>query len=189
MRHHFASSPKRVDPGRQVNMPNIEIKAACPDLKRAREIAEQIRTECLGTLHQVDTYFRTPNGRLKLREIVPGAAYLIPYVKTYERQPSKSDYALLPVENPNETKRILGQLLGVASVVEKKREVFIVGNVRIHLDDVKGLGSFIEFEAVYSVDTEESRQLERRKIEELMKTFNLSTEDLITQGYVDLLAR
>lgn len=172
-------------------MPNIEIKARCENLVKARAIAEKCKTQYLGNLHQIDTYFHTPQGRLKLREITsdsePPRAVLIPYSKTYEKEPAKSDYQVLEAKDPQAVKALFAKLLGTDFVVEKKREVFLIDNVRVHLDDVKNLGTFLEFEAVFETDTEENRQHESRKVEELMRTFEIMASDLVTQGYVDLM--
>jgi predicted adenylyl cyclase CyaB len=169
-------------------MPNIEIKARCQNLKKARSTAEKIQTEYLGVLRQIDTYFVTKAGRLKLREINNQSAQLIPYVKGYKAGPMKSDYALLNVDNPIILKDLLNQLLGIEFVVDKTREVFIFENVRIHLDEVAGLGTFIEFEAVCANDSQEEQKIQQNKILSLMNTFDIGTGDLLDLSYVDYLA-
>jgi len=47
---------------------NAEIKAMCSDLERIRSILLEKKADFKGMDHQVDTYFRTGSGRLKLRE-------------------------------------------------------------------------------------------------------------------------
>lgn len=167
-------------------MPNIEIKAKCSNHKRAREVAENLKTDYLGNLHQVDTYFETKEGRLKLREINQEQAQLIPYVKNYSAGPMKSDYALLKVEDVDNTKSLLEKNLGVVAIVDKNREVFLIDNVRVHLDVVKDLGEFIEFEAVYDGD-EAQRKIEENKLRELMKSFYIDESDLLDRSYIDYL--
>ena len=78
-------------------------------------------------------------------------------------------------------------LLGVAAVVRKQREVLLLGNVRIHLDRVEGLGEFIEFEAVLAEGA--AGDSERAKVQELMARFGIAQSDLEGQAYVDLLAQ
>ncbi len=134
-------------------MPNIEIKARYKDLSKARLIAQKNHTQYVGILHQIDTYFTTKLGRLKLREINGTSAELIPYVKNYGKGPMKSDYAVLLVENPTSVKSLFDSMLGIEFVVDKKREVFLIDNVRVHLDEVAGLGTFVEFEAVCQGDS------------------------------------
>lgn len=169
-------------------MPNIEIKARCHDLKKARSIATQIQTAYLGVLRQVDTYFVTKTGRLKLREINNESAQLIPYVKGYQTGPMKSDYALMSVDNPSLVKDLFNKLLGIEFVVDKNREVFLFENVRIHLDEVVNLGTFIEFEAVCANDSEQEHIQQQNKVANLMKTFEIRVDDLLDLSYVDYLA-
>ena len=165
-------------------MPNIEIKAHCPDLANATEIAKHVATKHLGMDHQIDTYFRTPNGRLKLRESSLSGAMLIPYIRSNISGPKKSDYALLRTDDPALSKRLLSEILGIETIVEKHRDIYLAGNVRIHLDNVKGLGTFMEFEAVYQNMDDEST--EHKKVHELIKTFGLQEADLIQGSYREL---
>ena len=47
---------------------NIEIKAKCNKIDEIREILKSKNAISKGIDHQVDTYFNSKNGRLKLRE-------------------------------------------------------------------------------------------------------------------------
>jgi len=167
-------------------MPNIEIKAAYPELAKARAICEKLNATFVGIDHQTDTYFKVPNGRLKLRESSLSGAYLIPYLRPNESGPKKSEYARLTVEEVEKTKALFTQILGLDLVVKKSREIYLIGNVRVHLDEVEGAGSFFEFEAVYSEDSAEQRAVEERKVNELLKTFAISPEALQTSSYQQL---
>lgn len=164
-------------------MPNIEIKAHYSELDKARGIAKQIGAKHLGLDHQIDTYFSTQEGRLKLRESSLSGAMLIPYLRADSRGPKKSSYTLLNTTEPNLAKTLLTQILGVDTVVEKHRDIYLYENVRIHLDDVKGLGKFLEFEAVYKDESPESESLEQKKVNELIQVFGISTGDLVNHSY------
>lgn len=129
---------------------NIEIKAKA-DLTLAEETAK-----ALGTLHehlqQVDTFFNVPQGRMKLRS-QNGRSVLITYFRSDTSGPKHSSYTLCPVQDPDKMKEVLGGALGVKGVVEKDRKVYLVTwnkepalTARIHLDRVKGLGDYLEFE-------------------------------------------
>ncbi|EQC52619.1 class IV adenylate cyclase [Bacteriovorax sp. DB6_IX] len=166
-------------------MPNVEIKASYNDHQKALKIAQELDTEYVGTLHQIDTYYNTKHGRIKLREINGESAQLIPYYKEYSKGPMKSSYALLPVDEPEELKEILNKTLGLLSIVDKVREVYLLDNIRIHIDKVKGLGSFIEFEAVYK--GEEKREGEVEKLRVLMEKFQIEQEQLKDRSYIDYL--
>lgn len=167
-------------------MPNIEIKAKA-DLNKVKEIAKKVQTQYLGKLHQVDTYYQTKKGRFKLREINGKSAELIPYYKEYNANPMKSNYAVLHVNDVDNLKDVLETTLGKVAVVDKKREVFLVDNIRIHLDEVLYLGTFVEFEAVYEENSLEDKQREVQKVENLMSTFEIKKEDLLDKSYIDYL--
>jgi adenylate cyclase class IV len=64
-----------------------------------------------------------------------------------------------------------------------------LGNVRIHLDQVRGLGNFLEFEAVMPKDSAKIRRAETRKVEKLLKIFQVSPKDMIDISYRDMLKR
>ena len=168
-------------------MPNIEIKAKCGDFNYARQTAKRLQTDYIGNLHQIDTYFETKEGRLKLREINDIEAQLIPYYKEYSTGPMKSSYSVLPVNDPDNLKHILDKTLGTITVVDKKREVFLINNVRVHLDEVKNLGTFIEFEAVYEENSPSDKEREVAKVSKLMDTFKIQEEDLLDKSYIDYL--
>lgn len=164
---------------------NIELKARCADLDAARAVAVALGAEPKGLETQTDTFFVTHRGRLKLRESDRCGAALIPYVRPDAREPKQSDYLLLAVDDPTLAKRLFGHALGIAGVVRKRRELLLLGNVRIHLDRVEGLGTFIEFEAVLSSDT--TPEAEHGKLRQLMHSFGLRDEDLQSRAYLDLL--
>lgn len=164
-------------------MPNIEIKAHYADLNKAKQIAERVATKHLGLDHQVDTYFKTAQGRLKLRESSLNGAMLIPYLRSNTSGPKRSNYCLLRTDVPSLATGLLSKILGVETIVEKQRDIYLADNVRIHLDNVKGLGTFIEFEAVYQNPAEEPAQHE--KIKWLIHEFRIPTRDLIEGSYRD----
>ena len=166
-------------------MPNIEIKAIYKNLDNARVIAKRLSTDYIGHLHQIDTYFTTSKGRLKLREINGQEAQLIPYSKDYSTGPMKSSYSVLPVDDPENLKSILDKILGTVTIVDKKREVFLINNVRVHLDQVKDLGTFLEFEAVYTDESEKENEI--KKVNELKEQFKIKDQDLLDKSYIDYL--
>ena len=166
---------------------NLEIKARCEDLDSMRGRAVRIATQWIGVDHQVDTYFVTRSGRLKLRESSLSGGELIPYVRPDGEAPKRSDYQVIPVEDPEGLKELLTGLLGVHRVVAKEREIWLYQNVRIHLDQVEGLGTFIELEAVFEdgADDETEQQL---KVAFLRDTLGIPDEDLVAISYEALLA-
>jgi predicted adenylyl cyclase CyaB len=167
-------------------MRNIELKARLVDYDAASRVASTIATKRLGTQHQVDTYFRCVSGRLKLRQIDGLRSELIAYARPNEDGPKASDYHLVPVANPETLKAALAASLGILTIVEKRREIFLYHNVRIHLDDVAGLGRFLEFEAVLGPSIDEAAG--RMQINALMRHFAISPSDLLANSYGEMIA-
>jgi adenylate cyclase, class 2 len=165
-------------------MPNIEIKASYPDLEKARSICRELSAEFVGIDQQTDTYFNVPNGRLKLRFSSLSGSFLIPYVRPNQIGPKKSEFARIDVKEPEKIKALFTEILGVDTVVTKTREIYLIGNVRVHLDILEGVGSFFEFEAVY--DAESQRADEEKKISSLMEKFEISRDNLQTSSYQQL---
>ncbi len=75
--------------------------------------------------------------------------------------------------------------MGICVVVSKRREIFLRDNVRIHLDQVEQLGTFIEFEAVLGERLSEPTG--RRQVAELRRHFGIEDDDLLAKSYADLL--
>ncbi len=165
---------------------NIEIKARCHDSSSIRGILKQKGAYFKGLDSQVDTYFDTPNGRLKLRE---GAIEnsLIFYHRPDHSGPRQSDVHL--VQRPtDDMKALLRQALPVKIVVEKQREIYFVGNVKIHLDNIAGLGDFVEIEAIDADGTIGNDRL-HQQCRQFMDLFEIRETDLIDCSYSDMLIR
>ncbi len=166
-------------------MKNVEIKAVCRDLDAARTAAARLGAECQGTIHQVDTYFRVPSGRLKLRQATPGSDQLVYYHRPDDPQPKVSEIHMVEVAHADALCGLLSTALGVLARVAKQRELWLLDNVRIHLDAVDGLGTFIEFEILVTEEHPEAACHARAK--ELLKALGVSPADLVAGSYSDLL--
>jgi len=164
---------------------NIEIKARVADLKGCRAAARRLADDEVGRLHQVDTYLHCRCGRLKLREM-EATAELIWYRRADRKTAKASDYLIAPVHQPEMLKAVLSAALGIWRVVDKRREVLLYENVRIHLDEVAGLGTFVEFEAVIRSDADE--RAAPGQFAYLRQRLGLSDEALIEGSYSDLVA-
>jgi adenylate cyclase class 2 len=135
-----------------------------------------------GVIRQRDTYFASPRGRLKLREQESGAE-LIHYERADDREPRPSDYRLCSVPDVSALRDALEAALGIVAVVEKQRHLFTWRNVRIHLDEVEGLGAFIELEALVPPGAEAT--VEHNLIGELREAFSIDADQLISSSYCD----
>ena len=163
---------------------NVELKARIDAVDRVRSIAVQLATERLPDQYQIDTYFVCLHGRLKLREINARQAELIWYERPDQTESKLCRYCRIPVDDPAAMKHALQAALGVRVVVEKHREIYLFHNVRIHLDQVTGLGHFLEFEAVLGSNVTEDEG--RRQVEQLQARFGIAAADLLTGSYADL---
>jgi adenylate cyclase, class 2 len=168
---------------------NIEIKARLRDLEAARRIAESLGARSMGADRQVDTYFRVPSGRLKLRQSLFAGEQLIPYLREDVPGPRRADYEVLPAPRGGRTKELLEAMLGVDVVVEKARRLYLIGNTRIHLDTVNGLGDFLEIEAVYPYGDPSAEHAARLDVDRLMRAFGVVEADLVPRSYRELLAQ
>ena len=166
---------------------NIELKARCADLERARRAGKGIGAESVGILDQRDTYFAVPHGRLKLREIAGRGAELIGYARGDRAAARGSDYRIVAVSDAVGLREVLAAALGVRGEVVKRRELWMWRGVRIHLDDVRGLGAFVELEAVMEAGEEDAIGLE--KLAQLCRTFSIRDVDLVGASYIDLIGK
>ena len=165
---------------------NVEVKVRCADLAAARAAALRLGAEPFADERQVDTYFATRTGRLKLREIDAARGELIPYLRPDVAGARRSDYRVIPLPDAAGTRALLETLLGVHRVVRKQREVLLWRNVRIHLDRVDGLGTFLELEAVFDGSAESERE-QRAACARLLGELGLGDEPCIAGSYESLL--
>lgn len=179
------SSPDLASPAAPSS--NIELKARIPSLDDAREVARAVADQRLPDQHQIDTYFHCQSGRLKLREIVGERAELIAYDRPDQKAAKTSQYYLVPIDSPDCLKQALSMTLGLRGVVVKQREIYLHKNVRIHLDHVDELGTFLEFEAVLGSGDDEAKSAEL--VGELRERFSIEDSDLIDRSYGDMLER
>ena len=125
---------------------NVEFKARIGDIDHARARLRTLNPRELGLDHQTDTYFVVPEGRLKLREGGIEQS-LIFYRRPDQAKTRESHVVYASLDQTAELKRVLIAALPVLGVVEKDREIFYVGETKIHLDRVTGHGFFLEVEA------------------------------------------
>jgi predicted adenylyl cyclase CyaB len=164
---------------------NLEIKARHADLVAAREAVRRLGARETAVEVQTDTYFRVPQGRLKLRAIEGQPAVLIWYDRPDNQGTRLSAYYLVPVPDPTGMKAALAAALGVRGEVHKRRGIHLWHNVRIHLDEVAGLGNFVEFEAVLS--PEEDDTIAHARLDQLCRSLDILPADHLAPSYADLL--
>jgi predicted adenylyl cyclase CyaB len=166
---------------------NIEIKARVrnfPDLKRRAEALSDLP---LQVIPQEDTFFVTPQGRLKLRVLGRDNAQLIYYTRADQNGPKRSDYHIFQTNDPENLKTTLTLAYGVRGVVRKTRYLYLIGQTRVHLDDVDGLGQFMELEVVMRPDQSDGNG--QAIAEDLMKKLGIDESDLLEGAYMDLIEK
>jgi adenylate cyclase class IV len=166
-------------------MHNVELKAELRDVQLARGILRSIGAAFILSFDQVDTYFRVTSGRLKKRETDGEPVEYISYERTNRAAPKLSHFSILTEEEALER---FGTLpLPIWLVVRKKRDLWMHGNVRVHLDTVDKLGTFIEFEALVSPSCHVVKCHEA--ISALRVHLRPAMGELIDCSYSDLLER
>ncbi len=161
---------------------NFEFKARLKDDKVIRATLERVRARYVGTDHQVDTYFRVRRGRLKVREgRIENALIFYERANSPRARRARIEMTLLPRRNA--VRAILARAFPILTVVGKRREIYFVGNAKIHLDTVRGLGRFFEVEALSrsgKVGTARKQALHFQKL------FGISPADILSQSYSDM---
>lgn len=165
-------------------MKNLELKAKYPNDK-AFELVKQLQIDESFVLKQVDTYFDAGKNRLKLREINDSGSELIWYSRPDELNAKSSHYEIYNTGDPAGLKKILELSIGVKTIVEKARNAFIYKDCRIHIDKVRDIGEFIEFEVVMTPGRTE--QEAESLMQFLINHFKIDDKDLINVSYSDLL--
>jgi adenylate cyclase class 2 len=164
---------------------NIEIKARCKNPASIKKILQSRNADFKGVDHQVDTYFKVPNGRMKFREGNIENS-LIHYDRPNRAEPKKSNYILYYPHPDSSLKQLLARANGVLGIVDKLRSIYFLDNVKFHVDEVKGLGGFMEIEAIDS-----DGSIGEEKLLELcqfyLNVLGIPAEDLIDNSYSDLL--
>jgi len=164
---------------------NIEIKARVRNFEEMRQRAEKLSDMALQVIPQEDIFFNTEMGRLKLRILAHERGQLIFYARPDQEGPKRSDYHIYETADPENLKRVLELTYGIRGVVRKTRYLYIVGQTRVHLDDVEGLGQFMELEVMMQMGQSDA---EGQAIAEgLMTGLGVERSDLLEGAYLDLL--
>lgn len=163
-------------------MRNIEYKAELRDPALARVILRASEATCILTFDQTDTYFRVTDGRLKRRETDDEPPEWIFYQRANQLGPKASEFSILTDEQARE--RFGEAALPVWVVVKKRRELWMLANVRIHLDEVEGLGKFLELESLVTRQTPEASA--KTALESLRRALHPTLGEPIDRSYSDM---
>lgn len=166
---------------------NIEVKARIESVESLLPVAAEIADEGPIEIHQDDTFFACPNGRLKLRAFSEHDGQLIFYQRPDRAGPKESFYVISPTSSPDTIRQLLSLAYGEIGRVRKHRTLFLAGRTRIHLDKVEELGDFLELEVVLAEG--EPNEAGVSVARELLEQLAVSPHQLVEEAYVDLLAK
>jgi adenylate cyclase class IV len=164
---------------------NVEIKARIERVEALAPRVAALADEGPIALVQDDTFFRCPNGRLKLRAFPTGEGELIFYRRPDQPGPKESCFWISPTASPDSLRETLTLACGQAGRVRKHRTLYRAGRTRIHLDRVEGLGDFLELEVVMAEG--EPAEAGAAEAHALLATLGIGPEQLVERAYVDLL--
>ncbi len=168
-----------------MNIKNIEFKAKVKDIDALEHQLKTLSPVYKGLDHQIDTYFNVQQGRLKMREGNIENA-LIHYDRDDTAGQKQSDVILYRHHPDQSLKEILTLHLGIKAVVDKQRKIYFIDNVKFHFDVVKGLGTFVEVEAIDKDGSYDVGML-KKQCDRYFRFFGLEQSDLIDVSYCDLL--
>ncbi|CAL8324395.1 unnamed protein product [Lota lota] len=165
---------------------NVEIKARVDNVSLLASKASSLSQSEGTIIKQRDTFFHcSPPGRLKLRDFMDGSGQLIFYERPDTDGPKLSRFSISLTSDPQTLREVLSGALGVKGEVLKERRLFLIGQTRVHLDTVEGLGHFMELEVVMRPD---QTLVEGQQVaQELMKQLDVSEASLVGGAYIDLL--
>lgn len=164
---------------------NIEIKLRVADLEEVRRRALAAGARAEGSSRQIDTYFRVSHGRLKLRQVDDQSGGTLIFYERPDLAGSRtSRYRLLDIDDADSLGELLSSALAVDAIVDKLRELLMLGHTRIHLDRVESLGSFVELETVITDQLLEEAEREHEEVKDIL---GLDRFEVVPGSYRDLI--
>ena len=169
------------------SLKNIEFKAELRDIELARTTCAFLHARRIAILHQTDEYVSVPEGRLKKRserDEVSGRSRCewIWYTRADRTNARLSvwtrlDDAQLEVRWPSLDRTI-------TRTIVKRRELWLIENVRIHLDTVAGLGNYFELEGVCG--SRSGLAETKLKVDTLLEKFRPVLGEAVSASYAEL---
>jgi predicted adenylyl cyclase CyaB len=92
---------------------------------------------------------------------------------------------LVRVEDARGLKEVLAKSCGIKMIVRKIRQIYYIANVKFHIDEVPGLGSFIEIEAGNLLANKTEEEL-LEQCNFYLKEFGVKEQELIADSYSDM---
>lgn len=169
---------------------NVEIKARVTDVEELHKRAKELSNSTGEVLNQEDTFFNSPQGRLKLRVLKGEKEELIYYERPDQDGPKCSDFIKIQGkegELSGDMSRLLSRCLGVKGKVKKTRVLYMVGQTRVHVDSVDGLGDYMELEVM--LNDEQTIEEGVKIASDLQEKLGVSKDDLCSEAYMDMILK
>ena len=160
---------------------NLEIKVPLKNFDEVLKRIKENNCEFKGELNQKDVYYKVKDKLLKLR-IENGNCSLIKYLRDEKAKDRFSNYEVLNISNPN-AEDFFNDIFESYAVVEKKRLLYMHDNTRIHLDEVKNLGKFLELETLVLNGEEDAI----KRFNNVVSFLDLDVNSQIKGSYKDLI--
>lgn len=164
---------------------NVEIKARITSIALLEPQVAALANHGPELIAQDDTFFKCAHGRLKLRAFTKDCGELIAYSRLDVEGPKVSDYRITPTDQPDVLRETLLRALGPAGRVKKQRRLYLIGRTRVHLDQVEGLGEFLELEVVLGDGEPEAGGIEEAHA--LLAHLAVPLAQRVSGAYVDML--
>lgn len=160
---------------------NLELKIRLKNPGKVYKKITELNARSIGELDQTDIYYKNEKYRIKLR-LENENQTLIKYLRNEGEGERWSDFEIIKLEQ-NDARKYLSDILQEEIVVEKKRKLFLYDNTRIHIDQVKGLGDFLELETLL-INGKKEASARFNKIKSLL---SIREEKEIRKSYRDLM--
>ena len=178
-----ASEGRRTDLAIVASVRNLESKFACSDHDAVEALALGMGADDHGFIGHTDYFYGAATGRLKLR-VEKGRGALIAYQREDRGEARESNYLIFFTDAPDSLREVLDNALEVGPVLSKRRHLLLLKHTRIHLDEVKDLGRYVELETVL----EDSDSWDPgQEHSEITSGLGLVGVERLASAYVDLL--
>ncbi|MGI8721597.1 MAG: class IV adenylate cyclase [Geodermatophilaceae bacterium] len=164
---------------------NVEFKARTAEPEQVLARLRQLGAHLQGVDAQSDVYYRSAQGRLKLRRGNIENS-LIYYQRQDQANAKRSDVNVADLPADRAIDEVLDAALDRDVVVSKQRHILWLDNVKFHVDQVAELGAFLEVEAIDRDGTLGEEHL-LTQCDHYRHLLGVRDQDLEARSYSDLL--
>lgn len=172
-------------------MIEVEAKVRINDIEGMEKRITEQGAEYTGTIKQADEYFDFPDmqifnsgGAFRVRD--SDGNYRVTYKgRKKDEETTSRDEIEIAIESAEKMIKIL-ENMGFVRLCEinKKRKVYLLAGLKISLDEVEGLGSFMEMEGM--ANSEKEYKEKKGEIFKLLDNLGVSSEDISQRSYMEM---